>query len=591
MTPGGWNQGEIRRQLERVLASALFARNERLSRFLRFVVETELDGRGGELKETVLGIEVFDRRPDYNPKSDATVRTEAGRLRSRLSEYYLGDGKADRIIIELPKGGYVPVFRGVASPVGEPQPVQPKRRKWAAAVAAVALVVLLGSGWLWSRHRGQPVTIAVFPFDNLNHDPAYDYLADGLTDELIRTLATFDGLAPRSRISSFALKGRPGDLHDAGRRLSVEYVVDGSVLRSGERLRIDAQLIRVRDDAPVWSGRFDRDLSDVIGVQDEISRAIVNNLRVKLGRGQRHYQTSAEAYDLYLHARALGFRESIGPFQDAIAKDPSFAPAYAGLAATYAYRSSTVYFDRKDEVMKMRAAADKAIELDPLLAEAQDALAMAYARQGEWSMAEKTFHRAIDLEPNRSETYGDLAMYLLLPLGRFNEALQWMRVAQRGDPLSDDTRQHLTWVLFATHRYDEAALECDKLAEPQRSECLGRADLGLGKNAQAVDVLESEVARGVRPGAPIRGYLAYAYAKVGRRADAEKIADADVANPFHQVLAYLGLGEQERAWEALERMAPQGPMRVGAALSGPELEGLRRDQRAKRLRQEVGLPE
>jgi serine/threonine-protein kinase len=287
----------------------------------------------------------------------------------------------------------------------------------------------------------------------------------------------------------------------------------------------------------------------------------------------------------------LGFRESIGPFQEAIVKDPSFAPADAGLAATYAYRSSTVYFDRKDEVMKMRAAADKAIELDPLLAEAQDALAMAYARQGQWSVAEKTFHHAMELEPNRSETYGDLTMYVLLPLGRFDDALRWMRVALRGDPLSDDTRQHLTWVLLATHRYKEAALECDKLAEPQKSECLGRSDLGLGKNAQAVGVLESEVMRGVRPGAPIRGYLAYAYAKVGRRAEAEKIADADVANPFHQVLAYLGLGEQERAWEALERMAPQGPMRVGAAFAGPELEGLRHDERARKLRSKVGLPE
>jgi hypothetical protein len=145
--------------------------------------------------------------------------------------------------------------------------------------------------------------------------------------------------------------------------------------------------------------------------------------------------------------------------------------------------------------------------------------------------------------------------------------------------------------LFATHRYGEAARECDKLIkEPERSECIGRADLGLGKNPKAVDVLESEVERGVRPGAPIRGYLAYAYARVGRRAEAEKIAEADAANPFHQVLAYLGLGDREHAWAALERMAPQGPMRVGTALAGPELEDLRGDIRAKKLRSEVGLP-
>ncbi len=229
------------------------------------------------------------------------------------------------------------------------------------------------SAWWWTYNRNAPITIAVLPLENLNHDPAYDYLADGLTDELIRNLSTFEGLAPRSRTSSFALKGKPLNVREAGKKLAADYIVEGSVLRSGQQLRINAQLVRVRDDFMVWSGEFDRDVSGALAIQDEISRAIVNNLRVRLGRGRRRYETSPEAYDLYLHARALDFRQSIGPFEEAIAKDPSFAPAYAGLAATYAYRTSTVYFDRKDELTKMRAAAEKAIELDPLLAEAHDA--------------------------------------------------------------------------------------------------------------------------------------------------------------------------------------------------------------------------
>ena len=257
--------------------------------------------------------------------------------------------------------------------------------------------------------------------------------------------------------------------------------MEGSILRSGVALRIDAQLVRVRDDVPVWSGKFDREAADAIAVQDEISRAIVNNLRIRLGRGRRRYETSPEAYDLYLHARASGFRQNIGHFEEAIAKDPSFAPAYAGLAVSYARRTSTVYFDRGDELTKMRAAAEKAIELDPLLAEAQDALGMAYARDGRWALSEKSFRRAAELEPNRKQTYGDCAMYLLLPLGRVPEALDWMRIAQRADPLSPDARSQLTSVLLSSHRYDEAARQCEGMGEPAKSECLGRARLGQGR--------------------------------------------------------------------------------------------------------------
>lgn len=590
MTPTNLSDVAVRRQLDRILAGPGFSNNQRLSAFLRFVVEHELSGRGDELKEIVIGIEVLGRPADYNPKKDSIVRAEAGRLRARLSEYYLGEGRTDPVMIELPKGGYVPVIRTSIVPGAEPLPTPPRRRVWPFAVpVGIAAILLIVVTWRWSAQRREPVRIAVVPFDNLNHDPSEDYLADGLTDELIRTLSGFDGLAPRSRMSSFALKGRPWSIHDAARELQADYVVAGSILRSGDRLRVDAQLVRARDDISVWAGKFDRDVSNVIGVQDEISLAIANSLRLKLGRGRRRYEGNPEAYDLYLHARASDFRNSVGPFQQAIVKDPSFALAYAGLAATYAYRTSTVYFDRQEEIIKMRAAADKAVELDPLSAEAQDALAMSYARDGLWGQAEKSFRRAIELEPNRSETYADFAMYLLLPLGRFPEALHWMRVAQRSDPLSEDARLHLTWVLFSSHRYEEAAPECGKLAEPYRSECVGRVSLGRGRMADAAKVMEAEVGRGVEPGAPIRGYLAYAYAKVGRRAEAERIAAMDQANPYHQVLAYIGLGETDRAFDALGRMVKQGPMRLGVALSAPELEDLRGDRTAA-LRKAAGLP-
>ena len=212
------------------------------------------------------------------------------------------------------------------------------------------------------------MAIAVLPLENVSHDPANDYFADGLTDELIRNLSIIDGLVVRSRTSSFAFRGKPQNVREAGRQLGADYILEGSVLRAGQQLRINAQLVRASDDFPLWSGKFDRELTDVFAIQDEISRGIVNSLRLKLGRGRRRYETSAEAYDLYLRGRALGDDErdppggqSIGRFEEAIAKDPPFAPAYAGLAAARAVRSGEFGFDSPDELEKMRTAALKAI--------------------------------------------------------------------------------------------------------------------------------------------------------------------------------------------------------------------------------------
>jgi TolB-like protein len=477
------------------------------------------------------------------------------------------------------------------------------RRLWIGVGAALGCVVISVAGLIGWRTEGKnaPVTIAVLPLDNLNHDPADDYLADGLTDELIRDLSTYEGLAPRSRTSSFALKGKPRNIREAGKELGVDYVVEGSVLRAADHLRITAQLIRTRDDLPIWSGKFDREAFDVLAIQDEISLAIVNNLRIKLGRGRKRYETSAEAYDLYLRARAAGRRDSTDLFQQAIARDSSFAPAYAGLATTYAYRTGNTNNDSLRELPMMRAAANKAIELDPLLAEAHGALGMAYACDARWALSEKSFRRAIELDPNRSATYADFAVHVLLEQGRIREALEQMRVAQRSDPLSPEVRSQLAYVLLASHRYDEAAAECERLPddcrcwpapnEPIRNECLGRARLGQGRVREGLDLLAAGVAKGVFIGTPIRAYLGYAYGRVGRRDEAEKLVDTDRLYPYHQALALIGMGERDRAIEALERMAPYGPVRVGVALAVPELDTVRDDPRLKALRREVGLPQ
>ena len=585
-----------RRQLERILASPGFARNERLSSFLRFVVARHLEGRDHESKESVIATEILGRKPDFDPKHDPIVRTEAGRLRARLSEYYTGEGKADTLVIELPKGGYTPVFREGVRGVPPANP-SANGKVWPWVALALLAVGMGVGGWWWVHRTNAPITIAVLPLENLGHQPANDYFADGLTDELIRNLSVIEGLAVRSRTSSFAFKAKSRNVREAGEQLGADYILEGSVLRADQQLRINVQLVRARDDFSLWSGRFDRELADVLAIQEEISQGIVNNLRLKLGRGRRRYEISTDAYDLYLRARALDRAGSAGQnfelFQGAIAKDPSFAPAYAGLAAAYAYRSGTVSSDLAD-LAKMRSAAEKAIQLDPLLAEAHDALGIAYARDAQWKQAERSFRRAIELDPNRSTSYADFVIDFLLVLGRIEESLKEMRIAERVDPLSARVHTRLAHVLISAGRYDEAFGQCQKLPEddqPGRSECLGRARLGQGRIDEAVRILGTAVDRGASVKAPIRGYLGYAYGRAGRRAEAEKLAGEFSANPFQQALTFAGLGDKDRTMEALERMAPFGPVRVGRDLTYPEFALVRGDPRVKALRKKVGLPE
>jgi TolB-like protein len=580
----------VRRQLEKVLASPGFARNERLSRFLRFVVERHLEGRDEELKESILAIEIFRRGSDHNPRQDAIVRTEAGRLRARLSEYYLGDGRSDQTVIELPKGGYVPRF----SFSGQ------RKNEWRVSLVsrwiAAALAVLACAGFGWSRlHSHLPIPIAVLPLLNLSQDPANEYFADGLTGEIIRDLSIIDGLAVRSQTSSFAFKGKPRNVREAGNQLAADYILEGSVLRDGRRLRINAQLVRVSDDFPLWSERYDREVADIFTIQDEISRGIVNSLRLKLGRGRRRYETSPEAYDLYLRARAPWVRNgwsmlnyTVGAFEAVIAKDPAFAPAYADLAAAHGVRSGQFQFDIADELPKMRAAAQKAIQLDPLLAEAHDALAIACSRDAQWEQSEKSFRRAIELDPNSGMYYGHYAMYLLLPLGRVEEALKQLRVAEKADPLSYEVQFDMMYVLIAARRYNEASMHCEKLPAdaPDKTWCLGRLGVDQGRIGESIRMLEGVYrATGKRV-----GDLAYAYARAGCRREAEELV-AGAKDPLSEARVFAALGDRDRTLQALDRSAAAGPFRVGRALAFPEYGFLRGDPRLKALRRKLGLPE
>ena len=608
----------VREELEKVLASPGFARNERLSGFLRFVVERQLEGQAGTLKETVIAVEAFGRRPDYDPKLDSIVRTEAARLRTRLAEYYAGEGLGDAVVIDLPKGGYVPEVHvrenqppdqsvPLVDPAAEPMSFRTWRSRWTMLVLGGVLVIALGLIWWLNRDAGTTgaadlaPTIAVLPFMNRSTEPDSDYFVDGLTDQIIRNLSIIDGLEVRSRTSSFVFKDNQHKLSEVAEKLNVNYVLEGASQRSGGNLRVTAQFIRVADDKPLWTGKFDKQTKDIFDIQDEISRQIVNALRVNLGRGRRRYDTSVEAYDLYLRALtapSLGAR--LGPFmeklvtlyQDVIDKDPSFAPAYAEMAFIHALQSTLFAYDYPDDaVAKLRVAAEKAIQLDPLLEDAHVAIAILRARDGQWEQSEKSFREAIRLNPNRADTFCQYADLLLEAVGRLPDAIGQLRHAQKADPLSGYAKEKLAKVMISIGQHEEAAVHIEQLRDDPHagdwSIMAARLRLGQGRTTEAIQLLESDPKRSFGP--LLRGWLGNAYVRAGRRAEAEKLAAASKF-PNEQALIFAGLGDKDRTFAALKSMGSRGPQPVGKFLTYPEFAFLRGDPRLAVLRKNVGLP-
>jgi TolB-like protein/Tfp pilus assembly protein PilF len=494
-----------------------------------------------------------------------------------------------------------------------------------AAGVAVASILVVGVGWevagrqvgssrtpsaLLSRFAGlTPVAagnvsraarpiIAVLPLQNLSAEPDSDYFVDGLTDEIIRNLAVIQGLEVRSRTSSFALKDKPRNLRDVGEQLGVNLVVEGSVMRSGSRLRVNAQLIEIASDVPLWAERFDRELKDVFVIQDEISRAIVNKLRLTIGKGQRRYDTNLEAYDLYLKARALterratvNARNAAELFEKVIATDPAFAPAYAGLVDAYAFMSMEVQgIPPETALSRMRPAAVKAIELDPLLAEAHAAMGLLRSRERDWENAQKSFQQAIELNPSLTRTYTNYATSTLIPLGMLDEATRLLEEALRADPLSLDVRRELAMVQIMAGKYEEAIANLQRVHAvdpnfPFVKLFLARALTFAGRLTEALPIWEQQ--RKELPGS--QHWMAYAYVMAGRRSEVERFASSQ-DHPLPLTFIYAALGDKNRAFEALDRAADILPHRVGLILMHPEMAPLRGDPRFAAVRQKLGLP-
>ena len=367
-----------------------------------------------------------------------------------------------------------PVSAARANGFGTPVPRSAARRGWitglVGGLAVIALVVLVvGAGW---KHRlfGEPGptsirSVAVLPMQNLSNDPNQEYFVDGMTDELITDLAQLHDLKVVSKTSIMRYKGTRLPLPQIGRELGVDAVVEGSVLRSGDRVRITAQLIRTATDRNIWAESYDGDLKDVLSLQARVAEEITNQVKLNLsaeesGRLRRPRAVNMEAFDLYLHGRyalnqrnVQGFREAVKYFNQAIEKDSEFALAYSGLADCHTLL--TLYGAEVSNMVEAEAAGEKALQLDSTLAEAHTSLAaVKVLHDWDWQGAEQEFQRAIQLNPNLARAHHWYGNLLLGPEGRHEEAIAELERARELDPLSLIINADVGFGYYLAGRYE-----------------------------------------------------------------------------------------------------------------------------------------
>jgi serine/threonine-protein kinase len=561
-------------QLDRIVASPIFRTSGRLCAFLRFIVSQALAGNADNLKEFGIGLEVYGKDPThYQPSGDPIVRVEAARLRSKLREYYEGIGQSDPIRIEVPKGSYAPHF-GASG--GTPE-----------VVAGVP-------------GRQRPF-LAVLPFASPDSSPEDQLFADGLTDELISSLARISGLRVLARTSSFCLREPAREVRKIGAQLGVQFVVEGSVRRGGGQLRVTAQLADCAEGCLLWSGAFDRRTAGLLEMQTELAGAIAAALRLELlpVSGPEAPVYDSRAHEIYLQGLALynrwtieSARQSLPYFQRAADIAPRYAPPHCGIAQVWGFLAYHGVDPARYSAMA-REALERALSLDPGYGNAYATLGTLDAIfDWNWSGAARAFQRALALCPGSSWAHYVHANFYLLPTGRAEEALAEMLTAAALDPLSPNALIGVVRAWYLMRQYDRALEAAARTLELDRDfreghwlrgmicTQTGEMDEGLRSFERAAQL---EPAR-----AGASGRFGYSLAKFGRRDEARRLLETS-QRPVERALILVGLGEIDGAFEALEEAAGSRDKLFMLLKLDPQLDGLRGDPRYLALLERANL--
>jgi serine/threonine-protein kinase len=550
--------------------------------------------------------------PDLPPKLDEIIRKALEKERT-LRYQSAADLLADLRRIKRDSESQ----RAVAISHRQGPPQGRKRLVWGAAAFAV-LMLLAAAGWYYrsiagNQGRGGDAieSIAVLPFVNDSNDPEADYLSDGITENLINSLSQLPRLKVMSRDSVFLYKGKETDAHTIGEELGVRAVLKGRVTQRGDTLDISAELIDARDNTHIWGQQYSRPAKDIIALQDDLAREITTNLRMRLSgdeerRMARRYTTNSDAYQDYMRGRYWWSRRgpdaaprSIQFFQRAIEKDPNFALAYSGLADSYSNQGTSAAAAPMDVFPKAKEAARKALQIDDSLAEAHASLAWAMALYDwDWTGAEREFRRAIALNPNYATAHQWYGI-VLWNTGRLDEAMAEERRALELDPLSTIINRNVADVFLFQKKYDEAIEQYRKTLEidPNFNSAIDNRALAYiqkGMLTEAVAEYEKTAGPG---GAPTVG-LAYAYAKAGRKVEAQQmlgrlqaLSSQRYVPAMSSARVYAALGQKDQAFVWLERA--YADRSISAQTMGikvnPAFDPLRSDPRFADLLRRINL--
>ena len=497
-----------------------------------------------------------------------------------------------------------------------------RSRVWIAAFVIVAAAVGAAGFYILSHRIGsKPIlekSVAVLPFENLSRDPDNAYFADGIQDEILARLSKIADLQVISRTSTQKYKSTPDNLREIAKQLGVSNILEGSVQKAADQVRVNVQLINAPNDTHLWSEIYDRKLTDMFAVESDIAKTIADTLQAKLS-GSEHQAIAArptentEAHELYLKGRYFGgkrtaadLRRAIDYYNQALAKDPNYAAAYAGIANSYTLLQEYADLTAAEAFPKAQAAAARALAIDDKLGDAHAALGLVMVNADfKFEEAKAEFERAIELNPNSSESHYFFGTSVLLPLGQFDQAIAEIKHAIALDPFSVIKNANLGLAYFMARRYPEAISQLNKTAEldpssRQVQSRLGTALLLSGDVPGAIAAYEKQ-RESARKEAQEREYyavvlLAHLYGESGNREKALKLFDeakqleqrAGVVYAYGYALVQIGLGNKEEAIDWLERsyQAKENPwFKVD-----PFLDPLRGDPRFEALVQKVFGP-
>jgi serine/threonine-protein kinase len=541
-------------------------------------IEADIDS----LKEFSIAMEVFDRSSEYDPNIDAIVRVEARRLRAKLKAYYEeGQGAAaDPILIGLRPGSYVPVFRWL-----DTQPA--KHREEIGAT---------GPG---------RTSIAVLPFVNMSPEPVQDYFCDGISEEITNSLTHLSGLSVIARTSAFHFKGARIDIREVGQRLGADLVIEGSVRKAGEQLRITAQMIQTESGHHVWSETFRRELKDVFAIQEEIAQSVADLLRLHMPGVQRADQSSApnlDAYTAYLQARFLIHQQSpealqaaLGQLRKLVEVYPDYALAYSDMAAANGLLALFGVVSGREVYPEVKANAERGYALDPESGETCTVLAGLRAWfEYHWDEANGIYDRALKLQPSHARAHRFRAMALLCQ-GNVEAAEAGLRRSAELDPLSASDCARMAYVHYVKGNYDLAAEDLRQSFELDRDYPEARLYEGLLHfQQQNYDAVIQCLSPSVSP--LDIGLLAAAHAKEGSLSRTEEcierlhqLAARQYVTPLAEGFAAIGMGDFDLAFKRLDEAINHKTIFINLLAVEPFFHPLVADRRFAKLLKTVNL--